>query len=401
MKVFLPITLTLITASAASAQSLNDWINARVDSVVAVRLGLRDGARQPQVPAGNASDASLVDRSGMPDILGIAIKLPNQPSSEAMTQPATNSFSWTPYLLWALFKGGALSPETYLGKSYSRRLGLNITFDTDSSGTTHGLIQAKLLVISRGNVLDFDREERVSGALANATDAFGELKRAIQDLLFERAAAQAGVTDKVAFINSLTQPHVLTGYLAAVGTDGQSEIDALILEKIEAFETLRRAVRTLEDHARTRPELSIGITTTTTGTDAERVRALAILDYGGARRELTFNLGYEHVDATGAGARRDRIAGAAQFLWKLSPENPLRGRSAMTLAVAGFAGVSIRDESDHVFKLQAKLAIPIGEGINMPVSATWASRSELIDEAELRGQIGFTVNVAGILSVID
>ena len=52
--------------------------------------------------------------------------------------------------------------------------------------------------------------------------------------------------------------------------------------------------------------------------------------------------------------------------------------------------------TDTIGKLQAKLKIPIAEGIDLPISVTWANRTELIDEHEVRGQFGFTFDLAGL-----
>jgi hypothetical protein len=51
------------------------------------------------------------------------------------------------------------------------------------------------------------------------------------------------------------------------------------------------------------------------------------------------------------------------------------------------------DEDTH--KLQTKLTIPLSallKGLTLPISVTVANRRELIDETEVRGQVGFTVD---------
>jgi hypothetical protein len=51
----------------------------------------------------------------------------------------------------------------------------------------------------------------------------------------------------------------------------------------------------------------------------------------------------------------------------------------------------------HIGAAQAKLAVRLGEAIKLPVSVTWASRKELIDESEIRGQVGFTFDLDQLL----
>ena len=48
------------------------------------------------------------------------------------------------------------------------------------------------------------------------------------------------------------------------------------------------------------------------------------------------------------------------------------------------------------YKAQVKLTIPIADGIDLPISFTAANRTEFIKEADVRGKIGFTFDVARI-----
>ena len=52
---------------------------------------------------------------------------------------------------------------------------------------------------------------------------------------------------------------------------------------------------------------------------------------------------------------------------------------------------------DAIYKAQGKLTIPIADGIDFPISVTWANRSNLIDEKEVRGQFGFTLDTARLI----
>ena len=61
---------------------------------------------------------------------------------------------------------------------------------------------------------------------------------------------------------------------------------------------------------------------------------------------------------------------------------PLSGDAAPLLKTKG-----------HIWAGQAKLAFRLGEAVKVPVSVTWASRKELIDESEVRGQVGFTFDL--------
>jgi hypothetical protein len=50
----------------------------------------------------------------------------------------------------------------------------------------------------------------------------------------------------------------------------------------------------------------------------------------------------------------------------------------------------------HIVVAQAQLTIPMGETVKVPISWTWANRSELIKEQDVRGQIGLTLDLDGL-----
>lgn len=51
----------------------------------------------------------------------------------------------------------------------------------------------------------------------------------------------------------------------------------------------------------------------------------------------------------------------------------------------------------NIFVAQTKLTIPVTNTIKVPISVTAANRKELINEQDIRGQVGFTVDLDGLL----
>jgi hypothetical protein len=47
----------------------------------------------------------------------------------------------------------------------------------------------------------------------------------------------------------------------------------------------------------------------------------------------------------------------------------------------------------NIFVGQAKLTIPINNTLKVPISVTGSNRKELINEQDIRGQVGFTVDL--------
>lgn len=58
----------------------------------------------------------------------------------------------------------------------------------------------------------------------------------------------------------------------------------------------------------------------------------------------------------------------------------------------------LESEKDEMGIAQAKLVIPITTGVKLPISVTYASRTELIDEDEVRGNFGFTLDTDQLLA---
>jgi hypothetical protein len=241
---------------AAQQVNLNEWLNQRIDSAVAARLATRDGAKQAAVPVASGSDASLVDRAAMPDVVGISLTLPDPPASGSAPATTALSLSGTAYGLWAFLKGAGLTDTRfYLASKAARRIGISAAFDTNDSLGTTGLVQVKALVLDRGNPLT--GAQGIGSALGKAGRAFGALKEGVQDLLFERVGKPRG-QELPDFVDALAQPEVFANVLAAAGPEGLALIDRAILRSVAAFEGLRQQVGSAVAAARSRPELALG-----------------------------------------------------------------------------------------------------------------------------------------------
>jgi hypothetical protein len=57
---------------------------------------------------------------------------------------------------------------------------------------------------------------------------------------------------------------------------------------------------------------------------------------------------------------------------------------------------TLLDTKGNIVVFQAQLTIPMGETVRVPFSVTWASRSELLKEKDVRGQIGMTLDLDGL-----
>ena len=56
------------------------------------------------------------------------------------------------------------------------------------------------------------------------------------------------------------------------------------------------------------------------------------------------------------------------------------------------------NESDTIWLGQLKLTIPVQDGgVKIPISVTWANRTDLVKESVVRGSIGFTFSLDSLL----
>ncbi len=88
---------------------------------------------------------------------------------------------------------------------------------------------------------------------------------------------------------------------------------------------------------------------------------------------------------------------ATQIAFQLGPQ-ALAGRKPIDISLAA-DGVFI-DDPGTLVQLQAKLTLPIVDGIDLPISATWANRTELVDENEVFGRFGFTIDTSRLAAAL-
>jgi hypothetical protein len=132
------------------------------------------------------------------------------------------------------------------------------------------------------------------------------------------------------------------------------------------------------------------------GTD--EYRAGLAFDYGlHDRVGVTLNATFDYADSKSIGAdtRGKRISGDANF--KLTRDrNPFGGTGPYIFTVSGES--KWMNNQPSTVTGQAKLTIPIFDGISLPISVSVANRSELIKETTVRGRVGFSFDFTKLLS---
>ena len=226
-------------------------------------------------------------------------------------------------------------------------------------------------------------------------------RKALKDLMAEPVETWFD-PEKTDFARLAIRTFVQNKYFSATGLDllkkaldddGLKQIDQLIDARLEAFTNLNNASRMAIEKIRRAPQLSFSFQSKLKKQGPDEYTGEAIFDYGVHDRvNLTLNGGYVYTNSkiVGGDLRSARFAGQLQF--QMTPEKSFVGRSPLYFYLASEGKWASGTKS--IFKLQGKVKIPIAEGIDLPLSLTYANRTELIKEKDVRGQFGFTIDTA-------
>lgn len=201
---------------------------------------------------------------------------------------------------------------------------------------------------------------------------------------------------QVQFLNEFLGPD----YRTKVGEEIANAIDQFIDEQLTdaelvAFRHLDDTARQAVESIRRAPQLAVGFTSKQRRIGIDEYLGSLIFDYGVADRiNLTLNGSYSYNDSQVLGGDLRGFKFAGQLKFQLNREN-LLGKKPMFFDVS--TSGSWMNNTDALYKAQGKITIPIADGIDFPISVTWANRTSLIDEKEVRGQFGFTLDTARLM----
>jgi len=255
---------------------------------------------------------------------------------------------------------------------------------------------------------------KVQEAVDTATTAFGKLSNDIQNRLLEmyqdgkfnrifnetRDGSAVSATDEMNFLNKLRDTETFTKIQTEVGLDTMNSW--VTAAAVKAFSDLNSAASLAIAEFQQRPQFSVSFQTKQPQNGgADQYQGEAIFDYGINRLfSFTGNGSYNVQHIQGQNAQGGQIAAGLQF--QFSPDK-LTGPKPVRLSLLGQAkwmeGVS------PTYSAQFKINLPIPyvqwlAGVEVPISITVANRSDLINEAEVRGTIGFTIDTSQVLATM-
>ena len=442
---------------------LNNRIEERIKAVTQARIDQNSNVNQTEAPSISDNSTSLVDQSSSSDLIGVALNLAGLGGGTNNSNADKNSaaVTATAYSLYSAFRGEQpLDPSFYNRHRNWRRLSFTLGFEKNQTNALGQPVEdttiagAKFLIIAGRDAARNPKEfTAVYQYLKAAAVSLARLNREIRDaVLFKDpalrnklriveevrayanspAASQALNANRLQDLKNLVSQPVeiwfdpeetdsarlnarrvildfvqnkyfdetgLPLLLAALDEDALKQIDQLIDARVDAFTNLNNASRRAIEKIRRAPQFSLSFQSKQRKAGIDEYTGEAIFDYGVHDRvNLTLNGGYFYKNSTviGGDLRGANFAGQLQF--QLTPEKSLAGRSPLYFFLASEGNWA--SAVPFTYKLQGKVKVPLMDGIDFPISLTYANRTNLIDEKEVRGQFGFTFDTAKLLRAL-
>jgi len=395
-----------------NAQGFTQWMNCRIDLVIAAKSGPSGGEKQAEAPSVADDSTTLVDTSSAPDFVGLGVTLlglRNAPEGSDDTNPGGTSITATAYSLLAAAYGKdpLADPDFYANHHNWRRVSFTVGREPAREGGA-GLNSASTIAgvkVVLWDLREITRTENLTdihSAVETANVAFANIQSAVTEILASALAPGGGPA--TGFAISSLGAGTFKATLMKVDAELLKRIDAAILARITAEVAMRDAIKAKITEIKNRPQISLAWSSNLRDATApDQHRFQAILDYNLAPRlTATGNLGLDLIDDKDLTLPPDtetsvfRAAGSLKLAFAepghgLVLSQPVTLGLSLDLQVAG---------GDTKYKTQVKLDLPVTAGVTIPISLTWADRPEVIDEKEVRGLFGFTIDTSKLAALL-
>jgi hypothetical protein len=385
--------------------TIDTWFDCMVSHVATPLVNQRESTKQVEVPSIAENTTSLVDQTAAPDLFGLALNLAGVNSNSSGTNNPSMSVTTSAYALFAsAVQRDPLDPEFYTRNPNLRRFSFTIGQDKDdqdaSGKKSVTLLGTKVLIINgRDASLRQNRERlrQVSEGLRKDAPDYANIAFDIQEYLFSHLSP-AGKS-KFDFLQQDLNGAQLQTTLNRLTPQQVEEIQGIIARRIQSRVELTETTKKIYETIRRAPQLSFTFQSKLReGSGTDEYRAGLLFDYGIYQRiNLTANgtFDYQNAKIIGGDKRGGRFAVETNF--QLTPEKYFLGAARpFIFSVAGEA--KWMNNTPSTYTGQLKLTIPIFEGMNLPISVSFANRTGLIKESTVRGRFGFTLDFAKLLS---
>ncbi len=429
----------LCTAVPCIGQSVpsnfSEWLNQLVQAALDKAKVLENGkgsSRQKETPSGDDRSVSLVDQSSSTDFLSTAVQLvpvsnisglaagqQTGSMADASRQGSgSGSVTVTGYsLLAALSKRSLTDPTFYKEHTNARRVSFTLgtaasDVATDGTSKVGTIVGLKLAVINgrdlysttgRMAATEVQRANTARTQIANAL--FDRMQRLIFEACQPDGHCELGKPpiDQVLYVAAFTNfwirfnDHMNDLMLSAALL---KEIDSLVQQALPGYESYQKLVQEVYDKVRNGRQLAISYQVVKRPDNGNNDhRAEASFDYGLTDRiTWTWNASFDYKDRKQLpDSRGGRIA--TEFKGNVTPESliPL-GRAPVTLSFSGEAKWMEMTKPQYTF--QAKLSIPLGTGLDLPIAYRFANRRVQIGQNDSEARLGLTVDVGRLVQLL-
>jgi hypothetical protein len=415
-----------IWAQEKPPKTFDEWIGQREDALVFAQgranLDRRSTTRQNEATTASSNTTSLLDRSSASEFLGVALNLAGlsgQFSDRSNDDDNADSIAATStaYAFYALAIGQSpLNPKLYCEpiSRQLRNLSFTVGYDNQKDQEVKGAsdnttsIGLKYLFINKRDACAFDipafRELAVSAAQARSN-----IVLAAQAYLCENVEKKGGgscTTEELkSFLTSKLLQESTFAELYSQLTDAHRDaIDTIVLSRVEPLVKLSEAAVGAVQRVNTGRQAAFMVSAKLADRGTDKYNAMLILDYGPhSLIGLTANLGFDYLDIpNGNNSYGGILAGQIIYRFGLGEVRQTGVRELFTgrdpVSVSVGVKANLMTDAKPIYQGQVKLKIPITDGIELPISLSFANRTELIDESEVRGQIGFTIDTSRLIA---
>jgi len=393
-------------------------------------MNIKANKGQTEAPSSSANTTALVDQSTASDLFGAALNL----AALATKSPGGNASSFSGVssvyaIKAAIDKHDPLDPAYYTANRSLREVWFTLGAQYPDSKSPPNVKPATLagLKVLLWNQRDLSapanraKIRKVIETSGAANVAFSAIDLATERYLYDKFSLYVTFPADLCKDNGVdVAPNICdvkkriyfklqywTGadkIAASLGNllrdEDLKKIDQIIMENGKAILAFVQTTGDTVDSIRKAPQLSANFQSTIRSGNAHNAyRAELAFDYGLANRlNLTVNGSYDYNDLRPMGViqRGGRFALEGQYAFGSGVQ--LQSKQPWTLSLSSQGGW--KTNTSPTYETQAKLTIPIADGVDFPISVSYASRTALIKEADVRGKFGFTFDLSKILNAV-
>jgi hypothetical protein len=441
--VVLLFLLAALSPISEAQSTFENWIASQIQSAIDKKVnsvGLdketvgqngKGTDRQKESPSADSRSTSLVDQSSASDFFSVAANIiPVTPGLSQFTSGTGSTSSSNPSatgsttataslfaLLAAFNKTSPTDPSFYAQHVFSRRLSFTVgtaaseqaTDNTTTPATVYG---TKFLLINKRELYtkkNLESLRRAQKAVSAAAVASASLEEKIKELMFAtlhptdvdvKGAPNPNKYD--AFITFITQDLSDANFQNTINSlpaRTKKDIQTLIESSVDDFSNEQAVLKGVYDNISKGMQMSASYAADIRDSKGNNNhRGEFIFDYGISDRiNWTVNASADYTDRKMAlDSKGGRVA--TEFQGDLTKSNSAWGRSPIRLSFSGEAQWLTRQKPQYTF--QAKLAIPLSAGIELPIVYKYANRTALLNQTDSEARLGLSIDVSRLAQAL-